>query len=84
MTVPVMRPSGAGVERGSGRFVGAGGTDVPVVGGAGTGVAVLGGAGSGVRVGVVGHAPPPFGRAGFDSALMMVPGCSVASSAASR
>ena len=38
----------------------------------------------GVRVDVVGHAPRPVGRAGFDSALMLVPGCRVASSAASR
>ena len=38
----------------------------------------------GVRVSLMGHAPRPFDRTGFDSALMMVPGCSVASSAASR
>ena len=38
----------------------------------------------GVRVRIVGHAPRPFGRTRFDSALMMVPGCSFASSAASR
>jgi hypothetical protein len=38
----------------------------------------------GVRVGVVGHAPRPCRRTRFDSALMMVPGCSFASSAAAR
>ena len=38
----------------------------------------------GVRVDVVGHAPRPFGRTRFDSALMMVPGCSFVSSAESR
>ena len=38
----------------------------------------------GVRLGIVGHARRPFGRAGFDSALMMVPGCNFASSALSR
>ena len=37
----------------------------------------------GIWVDVVGHARRPFGRAGFDSALM-VSGCRVASSAASR
>ena len=38
----------------------------------------------GARVGVVGHARRPFGRTGVDSALMVVSGCSFASSAVSR
>ena len=38
----------------------------------------------GVWVSLVGHAPRPFDRTGFGSALMIVPGWSAASSAESR
>ena len=53
---------------------------VAMVCGLGRDMSVVGG----VRVSLVGHAPRPFDRTAFDSALMTVPGCRVASSAASR